>query len=61
MGDAGGWLTPGVFNEPAGLSYANGNLYIADTNAHRIRVVDVKTKTISTLELKGVSPVIVKK
>ena len=33
-----------LFNEPAGLSLANGKLYVADTNAHRIRVVDLKTK-----------------
>ena len=43
-----------VLSEPAGLSLAKGKLYIADTNAHRIRVVDLKTKTISTLVLKGV-------
>ena len=43
-----------VFNEPAGLSYADGKLYAADTNAHRIRVVDLRTKTVSTLKLQGV-------
>ena len=43
-----------MFDEPAGLSYAAGKLYVADTNAHRIRVVDLKTKKISTLALKGV-------
>lgn len=46
------------FNEPAGLSIANGKLYVADTNAHRIRVVDLKSKMITTLELKGVPPVL---
>jgi thiol-disulfide isomerase/thioredoxin len=51
-----GWLTDPKLNEPAGLSYANGKLYVADTNAHRIRVVDLKTKGISTLALKGVDP-----
>jgi thiol-disulfide isomerase/thioredoxin len=56
MGEKEGWLTPGVFNEPAGLTHANGKLYIADTNAHRIRVVDLKTKAISTLALSGVEP-----
>jgi hypothetical protein len=33
---------------------AGGKLYVADTNAHRIRVVDLKTKTVSTLKLQGV-------
>ena len=38
-------------------SYANGKLYVADTNSHRIRVIDLKTKAISSLVLKGVLPV----
>ena len=46
-----------MFNEPAGLSIAGEKLYVADTNAHRIRVVDLQTKEIKTLELKGVPPV----
>jgi thiol-disulfide isomerase/thioredoxin len=45
-----------VLSEPAGMSLAKGKLYLADTNAHRIRVVDLKTKAISTLALKGVEP-----
>ncbi|MBX7103508.1 MAG: redoxin domain-containing protein [Gemmataceae bacterium] len=49
-----GWLTDPTFNEPAGLSIANGKLYVADTNAHRIRVVDLKTKQVTTLTLTGV-------
>ncbi len=51
-----GWLSGPLFNEPAGISYAGGKLYVADTNAHRIRVVDLKTKQVSTLKLKGVEP-----
>jgi hypothetical protein len=46
-----------LFNEPAGLSILGDTLYVADTNAHRIRVVDLKTKAVKTLELTGVSPV----
>ena len=59
-GDRGGWLTGPTFNEPGGLSHANGKLYIADTNAHRIRVVDLKTAAVATLVLKGVPPVVPK-
>ena len=50
------WFSGPLFNEPAGLSAANGKLYVADTNAHRIRVVDLKTNAVSTLVLKGVTP-----
>jgi hypothetical protein len=44
----------GQFNEPAGLSFAGDKLYVADTNSHRIQVVDLKTKAVSTLALQGV-------
>jgi DNA-binding beta-propeller fold protein YncE len=44
------------FYEPGGLSVANGKLYIADTNNHAIRVVDLKTKQTATLNIKGLQP-----
>jgi thiol-disulfide isomerase/thioredoxin len=37
------------FYEPGGLSYANGKLYVADTNNHVIRVVEVATKGVVTV------------
>jgi len=45
-----------TFYEPAGLSIANGKLYVADTNNHAIRVVDLKTKRVSTLKIAGLKP-----
>jgi len=45
-----------AFYEPGGLSVANGKLYIADTNNHAIRVVDLKTKQTATLNIKGLQP-----
>src|SRR6185369_797608 len=42
-----------TFYEPAGLSIAGGKLYIADTNNHAIRVVDLQTKEVSTLKIEG--------
>jgi DNA-binding beta-propeller fold protein YncE len=42
-----------TFDEPGGLSVADGKLYIADTNNHVIRVADLKTKQVSTLQIKG--------
>ena len=38
-------------HEPGGLSVANGKLYVADTNNHAIRVVDLESWEVSTLEL----------
>jgi hypothetical protein len=45
-----------AFYEPGGLNIANGKLYIADTNNQAVRVVDLKTKQTSTLNIKGLQP-----
>ncbi|MBA3355956.1 MAG: redoxin domain-containing protein [Pyrinomonadaceae bacterium] len=42
--------------EPGGLSVADNRLYVADTNNHAVRVVNLKTKGISTLRIKGLEP-----
>ena len=44
------------FYEPGGLTIANGKLYVADTNNHAIRVVDLKTKQATTLRINGLAP-----
>ena len=44
------------FYEPGGLSVANGILYVADTNNHAIRVVDLQTKRTATLRINGLTP-----
>lgn len=44
------------FYEPAGLTIANEKLYIADTNNHAVRVVDLKTKQTTTLKINGLVP-----
>jgi thiol-disulfide isomerase/thioredoxin len=43
------------FYEPGGLSIADGKLYIADTNNHAIRVANLQTKQVSTLQITGLS------
>jgi thiol-disulfide isomerase/thioredoxin len=45
-----------TFYEPAGLSIAGGRLFVADTNNHAIRVVELSTKTVSTLKIDGLTP-----
>ncbi|HEU4510137.1 MAG TPA: thioredoxin-like domain-containing protein [Pyrinomonadaceae bacterium] len=44
------------FYEPGGLTLANNKLYIADTNNHAIRVVDLQTKAATTLRIRGLTP-----
>jgi DNA-binding beta-propeller fold protein YncE len=39
-----------LFNEPGGLSYANGRLYIADTNNNAIRVADLANGIVATVQ-----------
>lgn len=41
------------FYEPGGLSAGAGRLYIADTNNHAVRILDLATQQVSTLRLQG--------
>ncbi len=45
---------PPQFNEPGGLALVGETLYVADTNNHQIRAVDVTTKAVRTLDLASV-------
>lgn len=42
------------FDEPGGLDYAEGKLYVADTNNHVIRVIDLASETVSTVQFPNV-------
>ena len=42
------------FHEPGGLSAADGQLYVADTNNHVIRVADLESGEVRSLELRGI-------
>ena len=50
-GDRDGTLSNARFNEPSGLTVLDNKLYIADANNHKIRVIDLQTETVRTLEL----------
>ncbi len=50
-GMANGPHTLAQFAEPGGLSVTNGKCYITDTNNHSIRLLDLETGTVSTLEI----------
>jgi hypothetical protein len=55
-GNAGNADEPAEFHEPAGLSYAAGQLYVADTNNHLIRTIDLNTGKVATLAIEGLEP-----
>lgn len=46
---------PAQFDEPAGITYANGTLYIADTNNHQIRAINLATGSVGRLEIQGLT------
>src|SRR5262249_49835642 len=47
---------PPHFYQPGGLSAAGNKLYVADTNNHKIKVVDIKTRAVKTLALSDLTP-----
>lgn len=57
LGGLGGYVDGNAdvaeFDEPGGLGYANGKLYVADTNNHVIRVIDLETAIVDTLEFSN--------
>jgi DNA-binding beta-propeller fold protein YncE len=55
-GKAGTSDDPAEFHEPAGLAHANGILYVADTNNHLIRTIDLATGKVATLAIAGLKP-----
>jgi thiol-disulfide isomerase/thioredoxin len=53
-GKAGRSDDPPAFDAPAGISAAAGKLYVADTNNHLIRVIDLRRQNkVTTLPLSG--------
>lgn len=55
-GDHNGSFEQAQFYEPGGLSTSPGRLYVADTNNHRVRVLNLVTRTVSTLSVNGLAP-----
>lgn len=56
-GQPGDANDPAQFHEPCGIAFAGEKLYVADTNNHAIRVIDLANKDqVSTLEIAGLNP-----
>lgn len=56
-GKAGATDQPAEFHEPCGVAVAGDKLYVADTNNHAIRVIDLaRNNAVSTLEIAGLGP-----
>ena len=54
LGGLGGYVdgdaSVAEFDEPGGISYADGILYVADTNNHVIRTIDLQSGIVDTLD-----------
>ncbi|MFN9371601.1 MAG: thioredoxin-like domain-containing protein [Planctomycetaceae bacterium] len=55
-GKPGTGVKPLQFSEPAGLAIANGALYVADTNNHQIKRIDLAPGDARVLEIVGLTP-----
>ena len=55
-GQPGKGVKPLQFSEPAGLAIANGQLYVADTNNHQIKQINLATGEARVLEIAGLTP-----
>ena len=53
LGHRDGEGSQAQLHEPGDISIAGGKLYIADTNNHAIRVADLGSLEVSTMELRG--------
>jgi sugar lactone lactonase YvrE len=60
-GDDHGWRdgTEPLFYEPGGLDLAAGRLYVADTNNHAVRVVDLATRETTTVVLQDAAGLLI--
>jgi len=56
LGNGRGWADGSSprFYEPGGLAISGPTLFVADTNNHVVRTVDLETDTVSTLVLHGI-------
>ncbi|MCY3800492.1 MAG: alkyl hydroperoxide reductase [Chloroflexi bacterium] len=52
-GHVDGPLETARFSEPSGLSVGSGRIWVADTNNHAVRVIDLDRRTVDTLEVQG--------
>jgi DNA-binding beta-propeller fold protein YncE len=55
-GHADGSGTRAQFFEPGGLTIAGKTLYVADTNNHVVRTIDLHTREVGTLVIDGLTP-----
>jgi DNA-binding beta-propeller fold protein YncE len=65
LGGTGGYrdgdASVAEFDEPGGLDYADGKLYVADTNNHVIRVINLETGMVETLQFSNPEALVIER
>ncbi len=56
-----GALAEARFDEPGGLEYSNGRLYVADTNNHVIRVIDLEAQSVETIQFPNPQQLVIER
>jgi len=54
QGDKDGYSTISQFNEPAGLTVVGDRIYVADTNNHKVKVIELDSGEVYELEISGI-------
>ena len=55
-GHVDGAASRAQFYEPGGVTVAGHIAYVADTNNHAVRTIDLRSSTVATLTLEGLAP-----
>jgi DNA-binding beta-propeller fold protein YncE len=55
-GNADGRGARARFSEPGGITAGGGRLFVADTNNHAVRIIEIATGDVTTLPLAGLGP-----
>ena len=55
---ANGGFERAAFNEPGGLTWLDGKLYVADTNNQQVRVLDPAAKTVTSLPIRDLDTLV---
>ena len=52
-GDMNGYSTIAQFNEPAGITVVGNRIFVADTNNHKVKIIELDSGQVYPLELTG--------
>ncbi len=58
---ANGSFAEASFNEPGGLAWLDGKLYVADTNNQQVRVLDPIAKTVRSFPIRGLDTLVTRR